>query len=298
MSVALLPVEASKSPAENLRRYIQELRNENDLVLIEQEVDPDLEMAAICRRVYETEDKAPLFMNLKGSSSGGLFRILGAPAGASSVPGKRFIRIANSLGLPSDLSEVCWGPVKEHKLFGNDIDLTAVPNPKLHLDDGGKFTQTFGIAMLHGPRTLVGPVIPRQDIRVTRQMWLDRGEDMPFALCFGVPPVAIMVSAMPIPKGVNEAGYVGALTGNPVEVVKCETNDIYVPAFAEIVYEGFVSATETAPEGPMAEYHGLIFPGESRDCPLFKVNAIAHRTDPILPICVTGRAPEESHTVW
>ncbi|KAG5825096.1 hypothetical protein H9Q74_004807 [Fusarium xylarioides] len=187
MSVTLLPAEAPKSPAVNFRRYIQELHNNDDLVLVEKEVNPDLELAAICRRVYKKEDKAPLFMNVKGSGSGGLFRVLGAPVGASIVPGKRFIRIANSLSLPSD---------------------------------------------------------------------------------------------------------------SPVEVVECETNDIYVPTCAEVVYEGFVSATEAAPEGPMAEYHGHIFPGESHDCPLFRVNAITHRTDPILPVCVAGRAPEENHTVW
>ncbi|KAF5962263.1 3-octaprenyl-4-hydroxybenzoate carboxy-lyase [Fusarium bulbicola] len=55
---------------------------------------------------------------------------------------------------------------------------------------------------------------------------------------------------------------------------------------------------EAAPESPMAEYHGHIFPGESHDCPLFRVNAITHRTDPILPVCVAGRAPGETHTVW
>ncbi|KAF5566620.1 3-octaprenyl-4-hydroxybenzoate carboxy-lyase [Fusarium napiforme] len=208
MSVTLLPAEAPKSPAENFRRYIQELHNDDDLLLVEKEVDPDLELAAICRRVYKKEDKAPLFMNVKGSSSGGLLRVLSAP------------------------------------------------------------------------------------------MWLDKGDDMPFALCFGVPPAAIMVSGMPILKGVNEAGYVGALTGNPVEVIECETNDIYAPTRAEIVYEGFVSTTEATPKGPMAEHHGHIFPGESHDCPLFRVNAITHRTDPILPVCVAGRAPEENHTVW
>lgn len=56
------------------------------------------------RKVYETEDKAPLFENVKGRHENGLFRVLGAPVGASSVPGKRFIRIAKSLGLPSDAS--------------------------------------------------------------------------------------------------------------------------------------------------------------------------------------------------
>ncbi|KAM0433336.1 hypothetical protein ACHAPT_004212 [Fusarium lateritium] len=331
------PEEDSKSAAQSFRRFIQELHDENDLVTVDAEVDPHLELAAIVRNVYETEDKAPLFSNVKGRQANGLFRILGAPVGASKIPGKRFIRIAKSLGLPSDATgqeiihkiretkrlpkvpptEVSSGPVKENKIFGDDIDLTALPTPLLHQDDGGRFLQTFGMYIVQSPdgswvnwsitrsmvnendpKSLIGPVIPRQDIGVIRKMWQDKGEDMPFALCFGVPPAAIMVSGMPLPKGVNETDFIGALTGSPVEVTKCETNDILVPADAELVFEGFVSSSETASEGPMAEYHGHIFPGESKQCPIFKVNAITHRNDPILPICITGRAPEESETVW
>jgi 4-hydroxy-3-polyprenylbenzoate decarboxylase len=335
-AVELGPHEASQSTAQSFRRYINELAEEDDLAVIDTEVDPDnLELATITRRAYEIEDKAPLFNNVKGKTPHGLFRVLGAPVGASKIPGKRFIRIAKHLGLPSDASgqqiiqklrdakkfsaippkEVASGPVKEHQLIGDEIDLTALPIPKLHEDDGGKFIQTFGMfvvrspdgawtnwsitrGMLHGKRTLCCPVIPRQDIGVIRQMWLDRGEDMPFALCFGVPPAAIMVSGMPIPKGVDEAGYIGALVGAPIDVVKCETSNILVPAHAELVFEGTVSSTETADEGPMAEYPGLIFPGETKKQPLFHVNAITFRKDPILPICITGRAPEESETVW
>jgi 4-hydroxy-3-polyprenylbenzoate decarboxylase len=59
---------------------------------------------------------------------------------------------------------------------------------------------------------------------------------------------------------------------------------------AEIVCEGTVSLTETGPEGPMMEYHGHVWPGQAKQCPLFKVNAITYRVDPILPICITGRA--------
>ncbi|KAF5005780.1 hypothetical protein FDECE_7790 [Fusarium decemcellulare] len=332
---SISPQEATKSSAESFRQFIQELQDENDLVNIDTEVDPAMELAAIVRNVYETEDKAPLFNNVKGRHPNGLFRVLGAPVGASKIPGKRFIRIAKSLGLPSTATgqeiiqkihetkrlpkvppkEVETGPVKENKLFGGEIDLTALPVPLLHQDDGGKFLQTFGMyivespdgswvnwsitrSMVEGKQTLVGPVIPRQDIGVIRQMWKDKGQDMPFALCFGVPPAAIMVSGMPLPKGANETDFIGALTGKPVEVTKCETNGIRVPADAEIVFEGVVSNTETANEGPMAEYHGHIFPGESKKCPIFKVNAITYRQDPILPICITGRAPEESETVW
>lgn len=321
--------------AGDFRQFVQELEEENDLLTITQQVHPHLELGAIVRKVYESEEKAPLFENIQGRAGTGLFRVLGAPVGLSRVPGQRFGRIAKSLGLPSTATgkniidkinaakklqpippkEVSSGPVKEHKLLGDDIDLTALPVPFLHQDDGGKFMQTFGMhvvqtpdgswinwsitrGMVHDKRSLVGPVIPKQDIGVISQMWKAKGEDVPWALCFGVPPAAIMVGGMPIPKWTNEAGFIGALIGSPVEVVKCETNDIRVPANAEIVLEGVISTSETATEGPMAEYHGLIFPGQSKQCPIFKVNAITYRENPILPVCVAGRATEENHTVW
>ncbi|KAJ4221588.1 hypothetical protein FSOLCH5_008925 [Fusarium solani] len=90
--------------------------------------------------------------------------------------------------------------------------------------------------------------------------------------------------------------FIGALPGSPVEVTKCEMNDILVPTEAEIVFEGVVSNTETASEGPIAEYHGHIFRGESKQCTIFKVNSITYRNHPIISICITGRAPE-SETV-
>ena len=191
----------------------------------------------------------------------------------------------------------------------------ALPVPLLHQQDGGKYLETFEMhavktpdgkwvnwsitrGMVYDERRLVGPIIPKQDIGTIWQMWKDRGEDMPWALCFGVPPAAIMVSGMPIPKWTNKTDFIGALAGSPVDVVRCETNDIWVPANCEIVFEGTVSTSETAAEGPMTEYHGLVFPGASRHCPLFNVNAITHRSNPIIPICVAGRASEENHTVW
>ncbi|KAF2015226.1 3-polyprenyl-4-hydroxybenzoate decarboxylase [Aaosphaeria arxii CBS 175.79] len=321
--------------AQCLRQFIRELEDEGDLLRITEEVDPHLEIGAITRRVYELEEKAPLFENIKGRKGDGLFRVFGAPVGASRLPGKRFIRLAKSMGLsatatgPDIVEQVCrvkqrapmpprevpTGPVKEFKLFGDDIDLTSLPVPFLRQNDGGKFIQTYGMyvvktpdgswvnwsitrSMIHDKRSLVGPVIPRQDIGVIRQMWTDLGQDMPFALCFGVPPAAIAVSGMPLPKWTNETGFIGAMLGEPLDVTKCETNDLLVPFNAEFVLEGVVSRTETAPEGPMAEYPGLVFPEQKRQCPIFKVNAITYRHDPILPVCVTGRAVEESETIW
>ncbi|KAK1472922.1 hypothetical protein CTAM01_16245 [Colletotrichum tamarilloi] len=330
-----LATKDPKSSAASFRTFIEELAEENDLLSITKEVDPHLELAAITRKVYETRDKAPLFQSVKGRTEDGLFRVLGAPVGASKLPGKCFIRIAKSLGLPSTSSgrdiieainqakrlqpipptEFETGPVKEFKIAGEHIDLESLPIPMLHEADGGRYLQTFGMfivqspdgawvnwsitrGMVNGKRTMVCPTMSAQDIGRIRNMWLERGEDMPFALCFGVPPAAIMVSGMPIAKGVNESGFVGALIGKPVEVTKCETSEIRIPRDTELVLEGLVSATETANEGPFVEYHGHAFQGVAKPAPVFRVDAITYRKDPIVPICVTGRAAEESETVW
>lgn len=319
----------------DFREFVKQLSEEGDVLEVMKEVDPNLEVGAITRRVYETGAKAPLFNKLIGRKGDGLFRILGAPLGVSKIPGRELGRVAKSLGLESTASaaeiinkineakekppvpcvEVENGPIKENKVAGDDIDLNELPVPFQHEDDGGKYIQTFGMfavqspdgewtnwsitrAMVHDKRHLVGPIIPKQDIGTIFELWKQKGQDMPFALCFGVPPAAIMVGGMPIPKWTNEPDFIGALTGKGVEVVKSETNNLFVPASSEIVFEGVASISQTGKEGPMAEYHGMVFPGESRQCPLFRIDSISYRNDPILPLCVAGRAPEENHTVW
>jgi len=99
---------------------------------------------------------------------------------------------------------------------------------------------------------------------------------------------------MPIPDGVSEAGYIGAFTGSALEVVKCETNDLYVPASTEIVFEGTLSVTERGPEGPFGEMHGYTFPGDTHDWPIYNVNCITHRDDAILPMSACGRLTDET----
>lgn len=120
---------------------------------------------------------------------------------------------------------------------------------------------------------------------------------MPWALCFGVPPVAIMASSMPIPDGVSEASYVGAMAGKPLDLVKCKSNGLYVPANSEIVMEGSLSITETALEGPFGEMHGYVFKNDTHPMPRAKVNKITHRNNAILPVCNSGRITDETHTL-
>lgn len=207
-------------------------------------------------------------------------------------------------------------PCKENKLTGNDIKLNSLPAPMLHHGDGGKYIQTYGMfvlqtpdkswtnwsiarGMIHDDNHLTGLVINPQHIRQVAEKWnaVGKGDKIPFALCFGVPPAAILVSSMPIPEGVSEADYIGALVEEPLKVVKCDTNELEVPADSEIVLEGHLNLNELVDEGPFGEMHGYCFPGTPHPCPLYTVETITYRNQAILPVSNPGLCTDETHTL-
>lgn len=321
---------SNSAPHLCFRSFVEALKADNDLVEINTPVDPNLEAAAITRLVCETNDKAPLFNNIIGAQNG-LFRILGAPGSLRKSKKDQYGRLARHIALPPTATMweildkvlsasdrppippiiVSNGPCKENSLQGEAIDLTKLPAPMIHDSDGGKYIQTYGMHVMQSPdgswtnwsiaramvsdkRRLTGLVAPPQHIWQIQQMWKKQGRDVPWALALGVPPAAIMVSSMPIPDGVTEAGYVGAMTGSPLKLVKCDTNDMYVPANAEIVMEGTLSISETGPEGPLGEMHGYIHPGETLAQPFYTVNKITYRDNAILPMCSSGRLTDET----
>jgi phenacrylate decarboxylase len=131
------------------------LRKDGDLTEIDEEVDPNLKIAAITRRVYERRAKAPLFKNVKGMQND-LFRIMGASSSLSKDPKYAYHRLARHLGIKSDatLKDVVYsmlsakskrpispvhvktGQCKEVKITGDDIDLTRLSVPLLNKVDG------------------------------------------------------------------------------------------------------------------------------------------------------------------
>lgn len=101
---------------------------------------------------------------------------------------------------------------------------------------------------------------------------------MPVAVAIGLEPVLFMTSPSPFPAGVNEYDMAGALRQEPVELVKCETLDLEVPALAEIVLEGEMSLDPSTfrPEGPFGEYTGYYPTLAAQPRPVFKVTCITH----------------------
>jgi 4-hydroxy-3-polyprenylbenzoate decarboxylase len=193
---------------------------------------------------------------------------------------------------------------------GNEVDLFKLPAPYLHDGDGGRYIGTWHTVitrtpdkawtnwgmyrlMISGQRALGGLIVPTQHIGMHYDLWRGAGQDMPFAVALGTDPVTALLSSMSIPDGVDEADIVGGYRGKPLDVVRCETVDLEVPASAEIVIEGTVSLTETCMEGPFGEYTGYIS-NSQKQRPVFKVSAITHRKDPILPVVCPGE-PVDDH---
>ncbi|MFE7300648.1 UbiD family decarboxylase [Streptomyces sp. NPDC057579] len=314
----------------DLRAYLAALEELGDVRTVDRQVDPHLEVGAIIRRSYETCAPAPLFTNIKGTAPG--YRLLGAPGALSSAPGKPLARIALSLGLSADagareivdaLAEartreplppvlVDSAPCKQNILLGEDASLERFPTPLLHDGDGGPYVNTWGTIVARTPdgsftnwsiarimmvddTHMTGLVLHPQHIAQVWQQWADRGEPMPFALVQGGEPALPFISGMPLPDGVEEAGYLGALLGEPLELVQCETVDLQVPASAEIVIEGHLSVERTGLEGPMGEFAGYR-PNETSMQPVYTIEAITHRDNPIWPTVVEGEPVDEYHT--
>ena len=314
----------------DLRDYLRVLESLGDVEHIDRPVSAALEAAAITRRSTEQGRPAPLFDNVEGAPTG--FRLLGAPGALASDPRHRLARVALSLGLahdataqdlvehlaavhkkapvPPELISSDSAPCKQNILVGDDATLDRFPVPQIHPDDGGRYPNTWGIIVAQTPdgrwtnwsisrimmiddRHMTGLFLPQQHIGMIWAEWEKICKPMPFAVVQGGDPGVPMIGGMPIPEGVDEGTFLGTLYGEPVEVVKCETNDLEVPAGAEVVIEGHVSITRDATEGPYAEFHGYALPETSPE-PVYTIEAITYRDNPIWPISATGRPPDDS----
>lgn len=305
----------------DLRGYIDRLQEEGELQPINEEVDWNLEVGAIIRRSFDLKAPAPFFEKIKGYPEG--FRILGAPLGRSNKPGNPYARIAVSMGMKvnssyQDIVEtylnrkknlikpilVKDGPCKENVHVGEDIDLYEFPAPLLHQGDGGRYISTWHIVatkdpdsdwvnwgmyrqMISNKNTLTGFLLTHDIGTLYFGKYEPRKIPMEFAVALGTEPLTPIVGAIPIAPGISEMDVIGGIREEPLQLVKCETVDLAVPATSEIVFEGVVPPHERLDEGPFGEYTGFQA-GKMSPKPVYKVRAITHRNDPILPVSCVG----------
>ena len=213
--------------------------------------------------------------------------------------------------------EVPTGPVKDVKIMGEDVDLDVLPTPRWHEEDGGRYIGTTAGFVTRDPKTgnlNVGQyrsmIIDKNTTTVEIMgNWAvgatppqgsnygglgDRngathvleneanGLPTPCAIVLGMDPLLVLSAGTAIPaddQGRTEYEAAGAWAGRPVELVKCETNDLMVPSNAEIILEGEVVPYERVNDGPHGESTGFY-----NQCPssfMVKISAITHRKDPI-----------------
>ncbi|BCX88714.1 4-hydroxy-3-polyprenylbenzoate decarboxylase [Methylomarinovum tepidoasis] len=117
------------------------------------------------------------------------------------------------------------------------------------------------------------------------------GEPFPVAVALGADPATILGAVTPVPDTLSEYAFAGLLRGGKTEVAKARLSDLQVPASAEIVLEGFIHPGETAPEGPFGDHTGYY--NEVETFPVFTIECITQRRNPIYHSTYTGRPPDE-----
>jgi 4-hydroxy-3-polyprenylbenzoate decarboxylase len=305
------------------------LEREGELVRVEAEVDPHLEVTEIVDRTVKTGGPALLFENPKGSSHSLLINQFGSERRMCLAFGvERLDEVATKLEdvlemtPPQGLVEkvrglaklksiadsmpktVRSGPSQEIVLTGDEVDLDSLPIQTCWPGDAAPFI-TLPAVITRDPRTGTRNVgmyrMQKIDRRSTFMHWqihkdgrmdyLATDGRLEVAVALGLDPVTTYAASAPLPKHVDELMLAGFLRGEPVGLVKGKTVDLEVPAQAEIVLEGYVEAGDEGIEGPFGDHTGYYSPPEP--FPVFHVTALTMRRDAVYPSIVVGKPPAE-----
>jgi 4-hydroxy-3-polyprenylbenzoate decarboxylase len=201
------------------------------------------------------------------------------------------------------------GPCKEIIRKGSDVNLFDFPILKCWPQDGGRFI-TFPLVFTKSPTTGKRNVgmyrLQIYDQRTSGMHWQTQKHGaehfrraraanpdgrIPVSVAIGTDPATALGGILPIPPDLDEMMFSGFLKRESVELVKCETNELEVPANAEIVLEGYVNLNEMRTEGPFGDHTG--FYSLEGEFPVFHVECVTHRKDPIYLTTVVGRPPQE-----
>lgn len=318
-------------PNRTLQEFVTELEGMGELRRITYPADPYLEITEIADRVMKSGGPAllferpgnrdiPLLINAYGSRRrmsaalgvGDLDEIaadleelikLDFPAGW----GER-LRMLPKLGrLAAVGPRLVKSGVCKEVIRREDASLAALPIQTCWPEDGGPFITLPLVFTRH-------PVTGRRNVGMYRmQVYDERTTGMhwqlhkvgaehyreterlqrriPVAVALGGDPILTYAATAPLPPMIDEILFAGWLRRKPVELVKCETVDLEVPADAEFILEGYIDPAERRPEGPFGDHTGYYSLAEP--FPVFHLTCLTHRRSPIYPSTIVGRPPME-----
>ena len=209
---------------------------------------------------------------------------------------------------PKNVREAaCQEVIHQIESDGDHFSLRDLPILKCWPKDGGRFI-TLPNVHTRDPETGARNVgvyrMQVLDERTTAMHWqvhkvgarhgkryYERDERMPVAVTLGGDPALSFAATAPLPDGLDEILFAGFLRRKSIEMVKCKTIDLEVPADADFVLEGYVQPGEMRPEGPFGDHTGYYTAVE--DYPVFHLNTITHRRDPVYPTTIVGIPPME-----
>jgi UbiD family decarboxylase len=287
--------------AQDLRSFLDEIKRRwpDDLQVISRPVDPAYEITALVVKLERQARRRPvlLFENVRGSRFPVLTNLhasrsrLAAAIGAR--PDAMLATYRRAMEHPIAPRVVTTGPVKDVVVTGEHVNLYDLPQIVHHEGDAGPYV-TAAISFARDPATetwncaynrlmIQGRDTTSIHLTLGKHLWEfhqaaeARGQALPVALVVGVHP-AIALGALAIGSiDEDERGIMGALLGEPLELVRAETSDVLVPAHAELVIEAEILPGARTPEGPFGEFTGYSLGERARE--VVRVRAITHRRD-------------------
>ena len=317
------------SAPRDLRSFTDALAADGELVVVEAEVSPDLEVAEIHRRVIAAGGPALLFENVKGCAFPLVTNLFGTPGRVERAFGKKpeeLVRRAAALpdellppslgklwaqrGLFADLAKVGMrrlkkGPVCE--VVDRPAGLSRLPALKTWARDGGRF---LTLPLVYTEPPVEGPPnlgMYRIQLYSDDQTGLhcqigkgggfhlgeaeERGEALPVNVNLGGPPAAILGAIAPLPEGVPELLLASLALGRRLPLADNPAGPLPLLADAEMVLVGEVKPGARRPEGPFGDHYGYY--SEVHDYPLLDVHALVRRKRPLMPATVVGKPRQE-----
>jgi 4-hydroxy-3-polyprenylbenzoate decarboxylase len=297
----------------DLREYLQLLESKGLLHHVTAPVDLKYELGAIAARSLERKGPAIVFDNIKGYAGKPLVANIISTTQQLAVAFNTEVdeeqihqRVVRGMIERIPSVTLPTGPCKEVIVKGDDIDIDMVPTPYWHEHDGGRYLGTTTGFITRDPLTgdlnmgsyrvmikdkktlsMAGGLRGRKTSTGAAggDHILDNekeGRSTAVAIVCGMDPLLTLASGSPVapgPGGSMEYEAAAGWRGAPTELVKCETNDLLVPAQAEMIIEGVVPPRERTEEGPHGESTG--FYGENKDAFVVHITCITHRRNPI-----------------
>jgi 2,5-furandicarboxylate decarboxylase 1 len=298
----------------DLRGFLALLEEQGDLVRITRPCSPEFEIAAGMRKTSDIDGPALLFENLPGYDMPVVGALLAtrrrALWGLESTAENYFARYARGVQNPQPPRLVDRAPCQEVVLRGADADLRRLPVCTQSRKDAGAFIAA-GVLFADDPEFGRNVAISRMQVYDSHHLGVlfgthqhlglyyeraeARGEPLPMAIAIGTDPYTLMASQVPGSVFLDEMAVAGGLLGAPIEMVRCATIPVEVPATTEIVIEGELLPGERRLEGPYGEFPGYYSSAAPR--PIFRVTAITHRRDPIFLTALTGMPMTDNHVM-